>query len=370
MPVDPEQAAQEQTESRFTPTPRLGPAADESHFKDSIAAFSRQVGERAKQQASVDPKVAAANRKAALQASIQARRKQLLRLAGIGGAGVAIVAAAILVITIVPFGRSKPPVEATAAGDRPAALATAAPTTVAPTTVATAPPPPPSAAVPPNNVPNDPPANPAPVVAAAPPVSPPSTPSAPPAPSANANPPSNPNAAGAAVPSPAATPVSLNPSAPPATQPPPVQTVPAQPAPEPPLTRQEITEVQTRLDRFGFNPGPADGNAGPMTRGAVMRYQQERGIRQTGEIDQAFLDQLRGDPAPPVGGSAPAASPAPPSPSQSYYRNDVAQASPSYPPPRQYRQYPSQQRGGSDSLTDGIRAAGDSLSRFLYSIAP
>jgi peptidoglycan hydrolase-like protein with peptidoglycan-binding domain len=67
-----------------------------------------------------------------------------------------------------------------------------------------------------------------------------------------------------------------------------------------PLGSAEVREVQERLLAFGFNPGPFDGNAGPMTVGAVMHYQQARGGLQTGKIDRALLDALRRDPAPKV----------------------------------------------------------------------
>jgi peptidoglycan hydrolase-like protein with peptidoglycan-binding domain len=67
-----------------------------------------------------------------------------------------------------------------------------------------------------------------------------------------------------------------------------------------PLGRDEVREVQERLLAFGFNPGPFDGNVGPMTVGAVMHYQQARGGLQTGKIDRALLEALRRDPAPKV----------------------------------------------------------------------
>jgi peptidoglycan hydrolase-like protein with peptidoglycan-binding domain len=68
----------------------------------------------------------------------------------------------------------------------------------------------------------------------------------------------------------------------------------------PPLRSDEVAEVQTRLHSFGFNPGPLDGAAGPMTQAAVMRYQQDRGQSPTATVDRKLLEQLRQDPAPPV----------------------------------------------------------------------
>ncbi|HMK00126.1 MAG TPA: peptidoglycan-binding domain-containing protein [Reyranella sp.] len=67
-----------------------------------------------------------------------------------------------------------------------------------------------------------------------------------------------------------------------------------------PLQRNDVREIQAKLRSFGFNPGAVDGNPGRMTEGAVKRYQQDRGQPQTGEIDNALLQQLRQDPAPPA----------------------------------------------------------------------
>jgi peptidoglycan hydrolase-like protein with peptidoglycan-binding domain len=74
-----------------------------------------------------------------------------------------------------------------------------------------------------------------------------------------------------------------------------------EPAPnQTPLRRDEAKEVQVRLRSFGFNPGTVDGAPGAMTEGAVMRYQQNRGLPQTGKVDRDLLEQLRQDPAPTV----------------------------------------------------------------------
>jgi len=99
-----------------------------------------------------------------------------------------------------------------------------------------------------------------------------------------------------------------------------VQAAPA-PASEPAavpirLQRDEVREVQARLRAFGFNPGPPDGSAGPLTRSAVARYQQSRGQPQTGAADRDFLEQLRQDPAPPVVVPQVAQGAAPPGPSR------------------------------------------------------
>lgn len=67
-----------------------------------------------------------------------------------------------------------------------------------------------------------------------------------------------------------------------------------------PLRGEEVREVQKRLQRFGFNPGPADGVAGRMTAAAVMNYQLSRSQGWRGDIDRDLLEQLRQDPAPQV----------------------------------------------------------------------
>jgi CheY-like chemotaxis protein len=65
-----------------------------------------------------------------------------------------------------------------------------------------------------------------------------------------------------------------------------------------PLARNELQEVQTRLRSFGFNPGPIDGAVGPKTAEAVIKYQQARGQLQTDTVNRELLEQLRQDAAP------------------------------------------------------------------------
>jgi Putative peptidoglycan binding domain len=132
----------------------------------------------------------------------------------------------------------------------------------------------------------------------------------------------------------------LPPPPPPA---PPVEIAAADLVPPQTLQRAEIVEAQQRLWAFGFNPGPVDGNAGRMTEGAVMHYQQERGRIQTGMLDRDVLEQLRHDPAPKA----------------------VAQ--------RSSRQYDSQRqasaaRSQSSSPLGFVRTASDNLSRWFNSI--
>jgi peptidoglycan hydrolase-like protein with peptidoglycan-binding domain len=79
------------------------------------------------------------------------------------------------------------------------------------------------------------------------------------------------------------------------------QQAPVEPAPnQAALGRDVMREVQARLRSFGFNSGPVDETGGPMTDGAVMHYQQDRGQPQTGKVDSQLLEQLRQDPAPQI----------------------------------------------------------------------
>jgi peptidoglycan hydrolase-like protein with peptidoglycan-binding domain len=105
------------------------------------------------------------------------------------------------------------------------------------------------------------------------------------------------------------------------------------------LGREEAKEIQARLRSFGFNPGPVDGVPGGLTEGAITRYQQNRGLFQTGKVDRELLERLRQDPAPKI-----VRRPAGP-----YYR-----PAPS-PPPRSSNPFAS------------IRAAGDRLGQWLDS---
>lgn len=53
-----------------------------------------------------------------------------------------------------------------------------------------------------------------------------------------------------------------------------------------------VADVQQALLRQGFDPGPVDGIAGPMTRAAVRTYQRSVGLEEDGVIDRALFRQL------------------------------------------------------------------------------
>jgi peptidoglycan hydrolase-like protein with peptidoglycan-binding domain len=273
-------------------------------FKESVAGLARRLGERMAEHSSTDPIERAAARRAALRAYDQARTRRrklmvalaLAALAPFAGAGIAALVSAI---------------DAPAVSDAPsssaASLEQPAPS---PQELAAAPAPPPAE-------PAVPPASPTPTPAAAPAATPVAAPTM------------------ASTPSPA-----------------PVESAAAPPtAPEAaptPLQRSEIKEVQAKLRTFGFNPGPVDGNAGPMTQAAVLHYQQNRGQPETGKVDRAVLDELRQDPAPPVA-----------------QRPAVVQAAAQYNTPAAG---PPARRSRSADPFEPVREAGDNIGRWLQSL--
>ena len=63
------------------------------------------------------------------------------------------------------------------------------------------------------------------------------------------------------------------------------------------LNAGEVREVQARLAILGFDPGPADGTAGPRTSAAVRRFEEATGRPPTGSVDRETWTQLRNEPA-------------------------------------------------------------------------
>jgi len=265
------------------PNPKTGPATGkpqpgEEFFKQSLADLSRRLGERMVRQAAPDSPDAQAEvdaRRAAMRAYDLARARRLRLWLAAGGAVIATACVAWFVVLIgapdiLPsldaMVRTEPASPTVTASAEPAPSPAQAPA-IAPTQTAPSSPPSPSLAA---NVPSPPAVEPA-----------AGTPAAP-----------------AADSQPAPAPQPIAPSPPPASvattsEPPPVESMTTA------LRRDEVVEVQKRLLSFGFNPGPIDGTAGPMTERAVLRYQQNRG-QQTGQADRQLLEQLRQDPAPQV----------------------------------------------------------------------
>ncbi|MBS0539274.1 MAG: peptidoglycan-binding protein [Proteobacteria bacterium] len=74
---------------------------------------------------------------------------------------------------------------------------------------------------------------------------------------------------------------------------PPPASPPAPVKDERPLAGGDIAELQARLKSLGFSPGAVDGIGGPMTVTALKRYQQARGLLQTGDMTAGTLSALR-----------------------------------------------------------------------------
>ena len=62
-----------------------------------------------------------------------------------------------------------------------------------------------------------------------------------------------------------------------------------------PLGHDDVREVQNQLISLGFDPGPADGQAGPGTMAAAQQYDQSRGGSGRASIDGALLARLKAD---------------------------------------------------------------------------
>ena len=54
-----------------------------------------------------------------------------------------------------------------------------------------------------------------------------------------------------------------------------------------------VKQVQLTLAKAGYEPGPVDGRMGPKTRGALQRFQQDKGLAVTGDIDWETLQLLK-----------------------------------------------------------------------------
>jgi peptidoglycan hydrolase-like protein with peptidoglycan-binding domain len=68
----------------------------------------------------------------------------------------------------------------------------------------------------------------------------------------------------------------------------------AQPDTPPPSREQDVVrQVQTELAAHGYAPGPADGDAGVLTRAAILAFEHDRGLPATAEATDALLLSLR-----------------------------------------------------------------------------
>jgi len=53
-----------------------------------------------------------------------------------------------------------------------------------------------------------------------------------------------------------------------------------------------VYQIQVRLQRMGYNPGPADGQIGPNTRRAIMQFQRDLGLPVTGQASYEMLQRM------------------------------------------------------------------------------
>jgi peptidoglycan hydrolase-like protein with peptidoglycan-binding domain len=58
------------------------------------------------------------------------------------------------------------------------------------------------------------------------------------------------------------------------------------------LTPDVIRSAQQKLNDEGYKSGTVDGKMGPVTAGAVRRYQQDKGLKETGTLDESTLSHL------------------------------------------------------------------------------
>ena len=59
------------------------------------------------------------------------------------------------------------------------------------------------------------------------------------------------------------------------------------------LNKAQRAEVQTLLNRAGYDVGAPDGVVGPKTRAAVMAFQQRVGMPADGHVSGLLLDRLK-----------------------------------------------------------------------------
>src|SRR5690606_6300789 len=68
---------------------------------------------------------------------------------------------------------------------------------------------------------------------------------------------------------------------------------------------EPVRQVQERLSELGYRTGPADGDFGPMTQGAVRDFQTANGLETTGAVDTATRERLFSSEAKPASAMAP-----------------------------------------------------------------
>ena len=64
------------------------------------------------------------------------------------------------------------------------------------------------------------------------------------------------------------------------------------------LSNELVLQLQRNLNTLGYDAGEPDGVPGPMTRSAVSRYQQSKGVIADGYLDSATLEAIGKDALP------------------------------------------------------------------------
>jgi peptidoglycan hydrolase-like protein with peptidoglycan-binding domain len=59
-------------------------------------------------------------------------------------------------------------------------------------------------------------------------------------------------------------------------------------------TSDQMKQAQTELKSQGLYNGQVDGKGGPHTKAALTAYQKEKGLQQTGTLDQQTMNSLMG----------------------------------------------------------------------------
>src|SRR6185437_16251772 len=59
-------------------------------------------------------------------------------------------------------------------------------------------------------------------------------------------------------------------------------------------TPDQVKQAQTELKGEGLYKGKVDGKEGPQTMAALNAYQKEKGLQQTGTLDQRTMNSLMG----------------------------------------------------------------------------
>jgi peptidoglycan hydrolase-like protein with peptidoglycan-binding domain len=72
---------------------------------------------------------------------------------------------------------------------------------------------------------------------------------------------------------------------------------------------RRVRDVQRRLNKLGYRPGPSDGLYGPRTQAAVLAFQRKHGLERTGSVGSATLRIMQRRTAPAAEPPAPADSP-------------------------------------------------------------